>query len=79
MSTPERLKTAVYDDSAELAVTTKTKLLRATQSSDRSGILNDYFLRSVTIMRRVRTASRIAPNMPTADVSRFPDRVSVRR
>lgn len=61
MSTPERLKNAAYDELAELAVTTKTKLLRATEGSDRSAILNDYFLRSVMIMRRCGTASLIAP------------------
>jgi len=56
----ERLKTTGYDELAELAVTTKTKLLRA-EPEDRLAILNDYFQRSVMVMRRVGTACRIAP------------------
>lgn len=53
MSTPDRLRTAARDELAELAVTTKTKLLRATEGSDRSAILSDYFPRSVMTMQRV--------------------------
>jgi hypothetical protein len=37
----ERLKAAAYDEIANLAVTTKTKLLRASETDDRNAILND--------------------------------------
>lgn len=43
----ERLKAAAYDEIANLAVTTKTKLLRASETADRNAILNDYFQQSV--------------------------------
>jgi hypothetical protein len=58
MST-EPLKAAAYDEIADLAVTTKTKLLRASETADRDAILNDYFQQSVMVMRQCGMAIRI--------------------
>ncbi len=57
----ERLKSTAYDEIAGLAVTTKAKLLRASETADRNAILNDYFQRTVMIMRRCGMACRIEP------------------
>ena len=54
----ERLKARGYDDLAELAVSTKTKLLRS-DAADHLRILNDYFQQSVAVMRRVGIAVRV--------------------
>lgn len=59
----EHEKAKAYDQLAELAVTTKTKTLRAETDKDRAAIVNDFFLRSVMIMRIAGT------RMMTADSS----------
>jgi hypothetical protein len=61
----ERLKTTAYDQLAELAVNTKTKLLRASETADRNAIRSDYFQQSAMVMRRCGMACRIG----TADGS----------
>jgi hypothetical protein len=55
----DRLKAQGYDQLAELAVSTKTKILRA-EPEDRAAILADYFHQSVAAMRRVGLAIRVA-------------------
>ena len=59
----EHLKANAYNELAELAVATKTKIMRATEPSDVVAILKRYFQDSVAIMRRTGAVCKTANAM----------------
>lgn len=63
----DQLKAKAYDQLAELAVTTKMKVLRASETDDIKAILDAYFLSTVGIMRRTGLLVRNASQAPTYD------------